>query len=376
MGFQERMKSILEARKDKKEYRQLSAKSYAIDFTSNDYLGFARSAWIQNQVAKSVQKKIQKYGATGSRLLSGNSEQVQNLERKIAQFHNAESALVFNSGFDANLGVISTLCRGEEDVLIYDELVHASIHQGMRLSGCEKQVFRHNNLSDLERILAKHKFKRCFVLVESVYSMDGDKAPLKAIVELKKRFAFELIVDEAHAIGVFGKQGRGLCESEGVEADCLARIYTFGKAMGTHGAAVLGSAILSDYLINFCKTFIYTTALSASNLWSVEHSYNFLLKSQNQIVRLFEMIDYFNSVFAPQNDLKIIGEGPIFGLEIGDAEHTRKLAAHLNTHGFDIRPIVYPTVARGKERLRICLHSFNTKSEIDALSAAIQKFKT
>ncbi|MEZ5008916.1 MAG: pyridoxal phosphate-dependent aminotransferase family protein [Chitinophagales bacterium] len=375
MNFEERIKKILEARKVKQEYRQLSHHSYPIDFTSNDYLGLSRSAWIKNKVAESCQNNDVKNGSTGSRLLSGNSKFMEALEAKIADFHHAESALIFNSGFDANLGLISTICRGENDVIIYDELVHASIRQGMKLSGVICIPFKHNNVSDLEAKLDQNSFANCFVIVESIYSMDGDKALLKEIANLKEKYPYELIVDEAHALGIFGNQGRGLCNEAKIEADCLARVYTFGKAMGSHGAAIVGSKLLTEYLVNFCKPFIYSTAPSDHNLWSVEHSYNFILSDDIQVVRLFKLINYFKLVFQAQKSIKIIGEGPIFGLQIGNPERTRAVAKILNEHGFDIRPIVYPTVARGSERLRICLHSYNTESEIDLLSEVLRDMK-
>lgn len=373
MDFEKRIKDILDARKAKQEYRQLSHQTYLIDLTSNDYLGLARSAWIKNKVSESYQKSFQKNGATGSRLLSGNSPYIESLETKIADFHHGESALIFNSGFDANLGLISTICRGENDVIIYDELVHASIHQGVKLSGVTGVLFQHNDVINLEAILKQNTHANCFVVIESFYSMDGDKAPLKEIAALKKKYQFELIVDEAHALGIFGQQGRGLCNEAGIESDCLARIYTFGKAMGTHGAAIVSNKNLREYLINFCKPFIYSTALSSHNLWSVEHSYKFILMNDIQLVKLNNIIEYFKHVFERQKWVKLIGVGPVFGLQIGDAKSTREMAKRLNEHGFDIRPIVYPTVARGSERLRICLHSFNTKEEIDLLFKALKE---
>jgi 8-amino-7-oxononanoate synthase len=375
LNFEERIKKILEARKVKQEYRQLSHHSYPIDFTSNDYLGLSRSAWIKNKVAESYQKSDVKNGSTGSRLLSGNSKFIEALEAKIAIFHHAESALIFNSGFDANLGLISTICREENDVVIYDEMVHASIHQGMKLSGVICIPFKHNNIDDLETKLYQNRFANCFVVVESIYSMDGDKAPLRAIANLKEKYSFELIVDEAHALGIFGNQGRGLCNEAEMEADCLARVYTFGKAMGSHGAAIVGSKLLTEYLINFCKPFIYSTAPSDHNLWSVEHSYKFILEDDIQVVMLLNIINYFKLIFQGQKLVKMIGDGPIFGLQISDPIRTRSVAKILNEHGFDIRPIVYPTVARGSERLRICLHSYNTESEIDLLSEVLNDLK-
>lgn len=372
MSIQERIQKILAARKAKNEYRELSLYEGLIDFSSNDYLGLSKSKIIADKVLKSTQKSNQKYGSTGSRLLSGNSKEIVEVETQIAAFHNAEKALLFSSGFDANLGLISTLCRSG-DVVIFDSLVHASIHQGIKLSDAKSYAFEHNNLVELAALLETNQTHNCFVIVESIYSMDGDKAPLKAIAELKEKYQFELIVDEAHALGVFGKQGRGLCQQEGIEQDCLARIYTFGKGLGAHGAAIVGPSFLIEYLVNFCKPFIYSTAPSFGFVKRVEHSYKQLLNNDNQADRLFKLIEYFNIVSKCSKNIDLIGEGPIFGLKLNDPSSVKRVAKGLVEQGFDVRPIVYPTVARGSERIRICLHSYNSEIEIDDLFSALNK---
>jgi 8-amino-7-oxononanoate synthase len=375
LSIQNRIQQILVARKEQQEYRKLSQLKGLIDFTSNDYLGWSKSEWIQKKVDESLMEFGALRGSTGSRLLSGNSYLIEQVEAKIAAFHNTEKALLFSSGFLANLGLISTLCR-KGDIILFDDLVHASIHQGIQLSKANAYAFKHNNLAHLEELLEANSFNSeatIFVVVESVYSMDGDKAPLKEIVQLKEKYRFECIVDEAHALGVFGEKGRGICQLEGVEKECLARVYTFGKALGGHGAAIVGPVFLIDYLINFCKPFIYSTAPSIDFVKRVEHSYNYLLVNDNQQNRLTELIKYFNEKSKVVEKSVWLGAGPIFGLQMGSTTSARALALSLQEAGYDVRPIVYPTVARGSERIRICLHAFNTESEIDGLLLAINQ---
>ncbi|MCP4123582.1 MAG: pyridoxal phosphate-dependent aminotransferase family protein [Bacteroidetes bacterium] len=372
MDIRERIRGILHARKTAGEFRSLSAVRGHIDLTSNDYLGLSQSESIRAKVKESEVRHSIRSGSTGSRLLSGNSHRAEALESKLAAFHNAESALIMNSGYAANIGLIGTLCR-EGDLVLYDSNVHASIHQGMRLGYADSLPFDHNDIESLEKQLKKHAGKSIFVVVESAYSMDGDHAPLKEICALKKDCEFELIVDEAHALGVFGKQGRGLCDALGVADQCLARIYTFGKALGSHGAVVIGPQFLKDYLVNYCKPLIYSTALDDHTLLTVEHSYDSLLMIDNQRVALFELMKEFKRGFPTVSQCSLVGDGPVFGIVFGDTMLTRQVSGKLNEAGFDVRPIVYPTVARGAERIRISLHSFNTAEEIDLLFFELEK---
>jgi 8-amino-7-oxononanoate synthase len=376
-GLEERISALLEQRREKGEYRRLRPPSGLIDFSSNDYLGLSRSAWIADRVQKTLEQGHYRTGSTGSRLLTGNSAELTALEEKIAGFHQAEAALLMNSGYAANEGLMATVCRAG-DVILYDEAVHASIHQGMRLSKARSLAFGHNDMDQLRsRLMEVHAqdgVNAVFVVVESVYSMDGDHAPLGAIAALRSRFGFNLIVDEAHALGVFGKQGRGRCDLEGMTAECFARIYTFGKGLGYHGAAVVGSRELKEYLVNYCKPFIYSTAPDPRFTTTVEHSYDYLLKFDYQQIRIIYLINKFKKIFSAVNDYEMIGQGPVFGLVCGSPGRVRDTAAYLQEVGFDIRPIVYPTVPRGTERLRISLHSFNTSAELETLRDALLQY--
>ena len=193
----------------------------------------------------------------------------------LADFHKAESGLIFNSGYDANLGLFSCIAK-KEDTLICDELIHASIIDGCRLSYANRFRFAHNDVEDLEDKLRRSK-GNIFVAVESVYSMDGDMAPLKEIAAVCKKYNASLIVDEAHATGLFGDQGRGLVSQHGLEQEVFARVHTFGKALGCHGAVILGSETLRNYLVNFARSFIFTTALPVHSLIAVKCAYEMLM---------------------------------------------------------------------------------------------------
>ena len=218
--------------------RKLSSENNLIDFSSNDYLGFARSDELKNIISSEAGALNfkPKTGSTGSRLLTGNTKYAEELECFIAQFHKAEAGLIFNSGYDANLGLISSAAK-KGDVIFYDELSHASIYDGARLSKSESFPFRHNDLNHLEERLeyfSEKKYENCFVIVESVYSMDGDFSPLKEIAALCEKYNANLIVDEAHATGVFGSKGEGKVVELNLEKKVFARVHTFGKALGCH----------------------------------------------------------------------------------------------------------------------------------------------
>lgn len=239
----------LNERKEKGSYRSLFSFEDASDFWSNDYLGLARAPLAYPGCS----------GSTGSRLISGNTALIQMAESRIARFFGSEAALVFNSGYDANLGFFSAVPQ-KGDTVLYDELIHASVRDGIRLSHAKSYSFRHNDLKDLQR-KAEHASGTVFIAVESLYSMDGDLAPLPELADWCELHGALLVVDEAHAGGVFGEGGRGLVAAAGLESRCFARLVTFGKAYGMHGGAICGGKLLCEFLINFARSFIYTTAL-------------------------------------------------------------------------------------------------------------------
>lgn len=363
-----KLKQQLNERKASSLYRSLQVNEGLIDFCSNDYLSFARSENIKERVKKYAAQHHHFSGSTGSRRISGNTTFAEDLEKELAAFHNAEAGLLFNSGYDANVGLFSSIA-GKGDTIICDELIHASIIDGCRLSHANRYKFIHNNLEDLEGKLKASK-GTIFIAVESVYSMDGDIAPLKEIVALAKKYDASLIVDEAHATGVFGKNGRGLVNEVDLEKDVFARVHTFGKAIGCHGAIVSGSEVLRDYLINFSRSFIYTTAMPFHSLITIKSAYDELLTSDNTY--LHSLIAHFKKDFEGfENGYLIESRSPIQCLVVGGNEKTKEVSKQLQLKGFDVRAILSPTVPLGKERLRICLHMHNTEQQVAELKRSL-----
>ncbi len=363
----------LESRKKLDSLRTLRKDRSLIDFCSNDYLGFASStelkSLIKNEIAKNPDYLT---GSTGSRLISGNDEFTEKLEMEIAFFHRAEAGLIFNSGYDANLGLFSSIAhRG--DTIITDELIHASIIDGTRLSAANRFVFKHNDLQSLEDKLQLAK-GNIFVAIESVYSMDGDEAPLEAIVTLAEKYNAAIIVDEAHATGIFGLRGRGLVHEYNLQERIFARIITFGKALGTCGAIVLGSESLRSYLINFARSFIYTTAAPFYAHLSVKMAYRLLEFSDHQRL-IHHKIEFFKQAAEEISMQFLNSRSAIQSLVIGGNQQTKIASKFLQKKGFDVRPILHPTVPEGKERLRICLHTFNTDKDLVNLAATLKELR-
>lgn len=356
----------LEKRAGEGLLRRLKVVDGMVDFCSNDYLGFARSERLTVRIRELYDQLHPGNGSTGSRLLSGNTWLAEQVECQAALFHGAESALIFNSGYDANVGFFSSVPQ-RGDTILYDELIHASVHDGRRLSLAESYKFKHNNPDHLEEKL-KQASGTSYVVVESVYSMDGDFAPLERIVNLCKQYRARLVVDEAHATGVFGSHGRGMVHELGLEKEVFARIHTFGKALGTHGAVVLGSNLLREYLVNFARSFIYTTALPPHSLLGIRAAYEMLMDSEKERMQLLSLIGLFKTEMMLCADLELIASNsPVQCILIPGNIRVKELSQSLLEKGFDVRPILSPTVPKGFERLRICLHAFNTGKEIHDL---------
>ena len=347
----------LNERREQNAFRHLKLPAQKIDFCSNDYLGISARRMI------SVDGELVSHGSTGSRLLSGNYSLIEETEAIIAAFHQAEAGLIFNSGYDANLGLLSCVAQ-RGDAIIYDYLCHASIRDGIRLSFAHSFSFEHNDLNDLEKKLRLAEGNR-FVVTESLFSMDGDMAPISPIVELCKKYSASLIVDEAHATGVVGDRGEGLIQQLGLEADCFARVHTFGKAVGCHGAIVLGSSGLRNYLINFCRPLIFSTAPPGTSIAAIKKSYEIFPLLRQEREHLKHLATVFKQSTAPFE--KLPGDSAIQGLIIPGNDEVKSVAAILQQRNFDVRPILYPTVPKGKERLRIVLHAFNSVEELSEL---------
>ncbi|MDO9186311.1 MAG: 8-amino-7-oxononanoate synthase [Bacteroidia bacterium] len=370
------LSNSLKKRLDQNALRKLVINDQLIDFCSNDYLGFASSEKLFQEIETELSTLHSSHstltGSTGSRLLAGNSAYVEELEKKIATFHNSEAGLIYNSGYDANLGLFSALGQ-KGDTIIYDELIHASVHDGIKLSSGSAYMFRHNDISHLEERL-KIPGGIVYVVVESIYSMDGDTAPLKEIVDLCKKYNANLIVDEAHATGVTTNTGKGLLQQLRLEQDVFARVHTFGKALGCHGAIVLGSDLLRNFLINFSRSFIYTTALPVKSLIAVNQAYQLLQKSDELIQQLHEKINYFKSLLSENIKAQLIqSDSAIQCIVVSGNDKVKNLATLLQQCGYDVRAILSPTVPKGKERLRICIHTLNSNSQIEGLCNSINK---
>jgi len=377
--------SKLEQREQNNSLRKLALPNHLIDFASNDYLGFSKSEAIFNEThSYLIDNSILQNGATGSRLLSGNHSVYKEAENYIAKFHQVESALIFNSGYDANVGFFGAVPQ-RNDIILFDELSHASIRDGIQLSNAKSYKFQHNDFEDLERLIQNLRPKTqdltaVFVVTESVFSMDGDTPNLEELVGICNKYNCFLIVDEAHALGVFGDPevsgGEGLVQMLGLQDAVFARIVTFGKGLGCHGAAILGSQKLVDYLINFARSFIYTTGLSPHSVATILVGYQHLETEKKALQKLRENVIHFNQ------EKKLLGLNPLFvksksaiqSAIITGNQKVKSIACQLQEKGFDVKAILSPTVPEGQERLRFCLHSYNSKEEISEVLGLLSTF--
>jgi len=341
-----------------------------VDFCSNDYLGFARSGEFRDLIEKEIachQSALN--GSTGSRLISGNLSYIEELEKNIAAYHKSEAGLIFNSGYDANVGLFSSLPQ-RGDTVITDELIHASIIDGVRLSYANRYIFKHNDLNSLEAKLKQSK-GICYVVVESVYSMDGDAPPILDLLMLTEKYNANLIVDEAHAVGLYDN---GLINKLNLESRVFARIVTFGKALGCHGAIVLGNASLREYLINFARSFIYTTAAPFHQIASIKIAYQLLMDSQKVADQLSANISLFKQLIKANDNYPLVkSDSAIQCILLNSNEKAKHVASELQSKRLDVRAILSPTVPQDSERIRICLHAFNAEDEIDLLTHTINE---
>ncbi|WP_418500709.1 aminotransferase class I/II-fold pyridoxal phosphate-dependent enzyme [Flagellimonas sp.] len=364
-----KLQSKLSARKEKGSLRHLPWQGKSIDFSSNDYLGLAKSEKIAQMTHDFLEGSAQKNGSSGSRLLSGNHQLYARLEDFMASHHNSGAALVFNSGYDANIGFFSSVPQ-RGDMVLYDELVHASIRDGIQMGNAKSYKFAHNDIDDLARHVERSRnrdgLEEIYVVTESVFSMDGDSPDLRHLAHFCRDNGCLLVVDEAHATGIYGN-GRDLVAEQGLEQEVFARIITFGKAMGCHGAALLGSESLKEYLVNFSRSFIYTTALPPHTVATILAAYEYLGDEGKAVSgQLRANIGHFKQEMErlQMTDRFIKSDSAIQCTLIRGNDKVKAIAKQLQTAGFDVKPILSPTVKEGEERLRFCLHAFNTKEEI------------
>ena len=378
MTAEHQLREHLNKRELKGNLRSLNTASSMVDFFSNDYLGLARSQELWQLIRRNYDAlKYKSNGATGSRLLSGNSAYCEQLESYLASIFKAEAVLLFNSGYSANQAVLSSVPQ-KGDTIIYDENIHACIKEGARLSFARRFSFKHNDAGDLKNKLDRAQ-GNIFVVIESIYSMDGDHGQLKEILETCKEYEASLIVDEAHSTGVLGENGNGLACNLGLEKEIFLRIYTFGKGMGVHGACVAGSKIVKDYLVNFARSFIYTTALPAHSLVSIRSAFDYLKDNEARQDELKKITKHFDlltgeNLFPDSGIHFLSNNSAIKILIVPGNEKAKQLALAIQAQGFDVRPILSPTVRAGEERIRVCLHAFNTIAEIDKFFNIIKMF--
>ena len=370
--FPKSLQQKLQQREQNNALRKLPIANNLIDFASNDYLGFANSNVIFDKTHKYLlDNNIKINGATGSRLLSGNHNLYQITEDFIANFHQSETALIFNSGYDANLGFFSSVPQ-RNDIILYDELCHASIRDGIQMSNAKSYKFQHNDFNHLEKVIISQLETRnskpefFYIVTESVFSMDGDAPNVEELVTLCEKYNCYLVIDEAHALGVFGDSGEGLIQFQGLQDKVFARIMTFGKGLGCHGAAILGSQELKSYLVNFARSFVYTTGLSPHSVATILIAYHHLESEKEAIQNLKTNIQFFNQEKL-QMGLKpmfVYSKSAIQCAVIPGNDKVKAIANQLQENGFDVKAILSPTVPEGQERLRFCLHSYNSQKEI------------
>ncbi|CCX04345.1 8-amino-7-oxononanoate synthase [Pyronema domesticum] len=384
MPLSDQLQTALTRRRQLSFFRTLTLpRPNTADFSSNDFLSLSTNAELRTEFLSELQFAGDfPLGSGGSRLLDGNTPYTESLESRIATFLGAPCGLLFNSGFDANSGFFSCIPQ-PGDAVVYDELIHASVHEGMRLSrAAEKVKFLHNDVEDLCRVLqrVKQPGRNIFVAVEGLYSMDGDTAPLRKIVEAVENICQgtgHVVVDEAHSTGCFGPNGRGLTVSLGLEKRVFARLHTFGKSLASNGAIILCDPLVREYLINYARTLIFTTALGFPALASVKAA--FAMLERGDTVPLQEKLhDNITCLHDGLKSLPSSGRLSILNPKQRDTpivalltDKPRDLAKWLQDGGYMVRPIVHPTVPKGKERVRVCLHSGNTISEIRGLVSRI-----
>jgi 8-amino-7-oxononanoate synthase len=388
-NFQSELQSRLETLREQNLFRELRRVDSAqgpriqiggqtfLNFSSNDYLGFANHPVLKIAAIQAIEKFGA--GAGASRLICGSLAPFHELEETLAAFKKTEAALTFSSGYAAALSAITSLV-GKDDVIILDKLVHASMIDAAKLSGAKLRIFAHNDLDDLEKILkwANHKKtengKRkteILIVTESIFSMDGDRAPLREIVELKNKFGAWLMVDEAHATGICGKNGSGVAEESGVGEQIEIQMGTLGKAFGASGGYICGSRALIDFLINRARSFIFSTApvpaAAAAATAGIQLAQSDEGEARRKILR--ENVEQLNSKLKTQNSKF---QSAIIPILVGQENQALEISTKLRAQNIFVPAIRFPTVARGAARLRITLTAAHSAEDILELIQALE----
>jgi 8-amino-7-oxononanoate synthase len=335
------------------------------DFSSNDYLGFSHLSTLED-VAKQT---IDEYGigSGASRLLSADVDIFHDLEKEVAAFKGTEDALIFNTGYAANVGMISAL-GDVYDLIITDKLCHASIIDGVKLAGVKHKRFSHNDMHHLEQILEKYRstVQKVLIITESVFSMDGDRAPLMEIVRLAKQYSCEIMVDEAHATGLYGHNGAGLVNELGLTHDVAIIMGTFSKALGSYGAYAACSTALKNYFVNTARSFIYSTALPPTII-AVNRASIVLIKNDAQRRAVVHCNAQLLRTLLLEQGYTVSGESPIVPLIIGNSNTALNLSEQLQEKGYWVKAVRPPTVPEGTARLRFTVTHDHSEETIRRL---------
>ncbi len=367
--IEERLERELATLQQKQRKRDLKI-SECIDFTSNDYLGMTKNLAVRERAIKDLQSGMP-LGSGGSRLLRGNHIWHEHAEKDFANFEDTESALFFSSGYAANMAVLTAIPT-RRDLILYDTEVHASIKEGIHASLAAKKTFEHNSVESLRKSahsVLSTQYSSLFVVVESLYSMDGDEAPLEEMAAVCEENGWALIVDEAHATGLFGKHGRGLIDDNNVREKILLSIHPCGKALGAAGAFVCSSHTIKSYLINKARTMIFTTALPPIVPATISEVLREIKRNPSLITQVRHNANYVRSKL--QTNLKKWnvpdGRSPIIPLIVGEDAVAVAVGEEMQKRGADIRPIRPPTVAEGTARFRITVNALHEKEDLELL---------
>ena len=377
-GLDETIRAGLDALAASGNLRRLRAprKTHPVNLSSNDYLGIASDIALRVEFLSTLAPSDYRFSSSSSRLLSGNCEEAEELEATLAALYGAETALVFNSGYHANTGIIPALAAADGSVVFFaDKLAHASIVDGLRLSGAKFVRYRHNDLGELDRLLGASSAKTKIIVTESIFSMDGDCADLRRLAELKRAYPGTMIyLDEAHAVGVRGDNGLGLAEETGSLPDIDILVGTFGKALASVGAFALCAPHIRDWLVNKMRTLIYTTALPPLNLRQA----GFIVKKivapefRARRERLRAISERLRAAVIASGR-PCVSTSQIIPVVCGTGHAANDYAEHLSANGFFAPPIRPPTVPEGTSRVRISLNSGITDSEIATLAELIRQ---
>lgn len=341
-----------------------------VNVSSNDYLGLNNDHALREEFSNSYSGKDLAFSAASSRLLTGNCKEYNNLESSIANAFQRETCLIFNSGYHANIGILPSLA-GKRDLLVADKLVHASIIDGMRLSNAEILRYRHLDYEHLENILQKHRsnYEHVFIITESIFSMDGDRADLPRLVELKNKYKCFIYLDEAHAFGIYGQNGLGCAEESGCICECDFIVGTFGKALASVGAFVVCDHMIGQYLVNTCRSLLFTTALPPVNLaWTM-----FLFERLPLLKEKRKHLVQLSKDFSKQMGKAYLSH--IIPFVTGSNEKAVSLTDKLRDNGIYVLPIRYPTVPKGQARLRFSLNAALSASQLQIIPEIIKLYE-